>query len=107
MMTMQEQVNDFLDKLLIEIHSAGIDIDGLKIDHIAFSTKTTEEYEKLLPQFLKNGKMIQEAIISNRRVGIVQLSKAILYKNDSIGVVDLLNRLVAKMLFLGGNMQSS
>ncbi|MBP7928265.1 VOC family protein [Patescibacteria group bacterium] len=85
-----ENVNAFLDLLIQEATSVGIDVQDLKIDHIAISTGTSEEYEKTLPELLANGTLVNEAIISNRRVAVIKLNDPIGYKNSQITAVELI-----------------
>ncbi|OGC52415.1 hypothetical protein A2982_01015 [candidate division WWE3 bacterium RIFCSPLOWO2_01_FULL_39_13] len=86
---MKQEARKFLDKLFYETKCAGIDIEGLKIDHVAFSTASTNEYERLLPKFLNKGKLIKEALVSDRRVAIIKLKTPIIYKQNVINVIEL------------------
>ncbi len=81
---------DFLKGIFEEIEGVGIGIKSLKIDHVAYSCESSEEYEKFLPQFVKTGKLIKEAIISDRRVAIIKLDSPIKYNNYIIGVTELI-----------------
>ena len=86
----KSSVDKFLSELLSEIGGVGIDVEGLKVDHIAYSASSSDEYEKLLPGFLKNGELVQEAIITNRRVAVVKLHKAVYWDGQTIEVVELI-----------------
>ncbi len=85
-----ENANAFLDLLIQEVTNVGIDVQDLKIDHIAISTGTSAEYEKTLPELLANGTLVNEAIISNRRVAVIKLNDPIGYKNSQIAAVELI-----------------
>ena len=87
---MKPGIEDFLKRIIEEIEGVGIDIEGLKIDHIAYSCKSSEEYEHLLPQFVKTGKLIREAIIGDRRVAIIKLDLPIKCNNYNIDVTELI-----------------
>lgn len=87
---MQHEVEQFLNTLINEVADVGIDLQDLRIDHIAYSTSSTSEYETLLPTFLKDGELIKEAIISNRRVAIIKLKKPLQYNAQDISVVELI-----------------
>jgi len=80
----------FLDELFEVIRQTGIDIADLKIDHIAYSAESSEDYEKLLPQYLAHGELIKEAIISDRRVAIIKLKTPVIYKNHSIEAIEII-----------------
>ncbi|HLB51598.1 hypothetical protein A3F07_01710 [candidate division WWE3 bacterium RIFCSPHIGHO2_12_FULL_38_15] len=98
---MQSQVVRFLDNLLQEIKNTGIDVGDLKIDHIAYSTRSSEEYERLLPEFLKEGELVKEAIISNRRVAVIKLNNPIKYKNHLITAMELIEPIEGEKTFSG------
>lgn len=84
------QIKSFLDDLFKEINNIGIDVSNLMVDHVAYSTASAEEYERLLPEYLKIGDLIKEAIISNRRVAIIKLKSAIKYKGSSINAIEVI-----------------
>ena len=85
-----DDITNFLDELFEVIRQTGIDVSDLKIDHIAYSASSTEEYEALLPKFLQNGQLIKEAIISDRRAAIIKLNSPIIYKNHSITAMEVI-----------------
>lgn len=87
---MFDKVSSFLDEIISEIESVGIDVNGLTIDHIAYSTDSSSQYEVTLPAFTKNGKLLKEAIIGDRRVAVISLNNPIIYKNHSISIVELI-----------------
>ncbi|OGC39047.1 hypothetical protein A3K42_01025 [candidate division WWE3 bacterium RBG_13_37_7] len=64
-MKLQNQVNNFLNQIINEITNVGINITNLKIDHIAYSTNTSQEYETVMPKLLKSGELKKEAIIGD------------------------------------------
>ncbi len=94
-------INFFLDQLLEQINNVGIDVSNLKIDHIAYSTSSSKEYEKLLIEYLKEGELVKEAIISNRRVAIIKLKQAVKYKGSSINVMEIIEPIENQTSFSG------
>lgn len=85
-----KDITEFLNKIIGEITNVGIDVSSLRIDHIAYSTKTTEEYEKMLNAFIKVGNLLKEAIIGERRVAVIELYSPILYENQKIEYIELI-----------------
>jgi hypothetical protein len=56
---------DSLINIVLEhIGQAGINMEGLKIDHIAFRCATLEEYRKINSKLTPHAKLIGENIIS-------------------------------------------
>jgi predicted metalloenzyme YecM len=84
------EIETFLDNLYKEINETGIDLTNLKIDHLAYSTSSTKEYEETLPKYLSQGEMVKEAIISNRRVAVIILKTPINYKNNAINALEVI-----------------
>jgi predicted metalloenzyme YecM len=89
-MWIMNDVKDFLKELYSQVKTAGIDVAELKIDHIAYSTASSEEYEKLKPFYLAKGQLVQEALISDRRVAIIKLNQPISFENQLIDVMELI-----------------
>lgn len=81
---------EFLDTIFEKIKTAGLDVKGLKLDHIAFYTASNEEYDQIKPEFEKLGMFDHEAILSNRRVGVVKLSNLFVYEDYEIEAVELI-----------------
>ncbi|OGC49665.1 hypothetical protein A2W32_05000 [candidate division WWE3 bacterium RBG_16_37_10] len=98
---MLSQVEQFLNNLLQEINNLGIDVNNLKIDHIAYSTNSSEKYENLLPEFMKEGELVKEAMISNRRVAVIKLINPIKYKNQLITAMELIEPIEGEKTILG------
>jgi uncharacterized protein len=88
--TNMNQIKTFLDNLLQEINDIGIDIKNLKIDHIAYSAASSDEYEKMLPKYSNEGNLVKEATISNRRVAVIKLVQPIKYKDYSVDVIEII-----------------
>jgi predicted metalloenzyme YecM len=92
------EIEKFIAKLLQEIKEIGIDATDLKIDHIAYSAGSTEEYEKLVPQILAEGKLIKEALIKDRRILIAELNKPTV---RNISVVEIIEPVKGEKEFSG------
>jgi predicted metalloenzyme YecM len=80
----------FLKTFLEKVNKSGINVTDLQLDHIAYYTSSKEEYDKLKPEFSKIGDFDHEAIISNRRVGVVKLYDPIKYLKHSIEAFELI-----------------
>ena len=84
-----DNYKDFLDKLLQDIEVKGIDISKYDLDHFGYQCSSNEDYDKLKPEFEKVGKLIDEAIVGGRRVGIFKLDTPLEYKNWKIQAVEV------------------
>jgi len=84
------KIDKFFEQIVEEIGNVGIDIKGLVMDHIAYSTCTTKEYESTLPRFKEKGDLLREAIIGKRRVAVIKLTTPIKYKTYMVDVVELI-----------------
>ncbi|MBU0569281.1 VOC family protein [Patescibacteria group bacterium] len=80
----------FLNKLTSRINKLGIDLDGAKLDHIAFQTSSKEEYNKFRLEFEKVATLVKEPIVGGRRVGVFKYKKPLIYKDQSIDVIELI-----------------
>jgi predicted metalloenzyme YecM len=80
----------FLDKFFEKLEEGAFDVEGLKLDHIAYYTSSGEEYDQLKPEFEKLGNFVHEAIINDRRVGVIKLYEPITYKKYEIEAVELI-----------------
>lgn len=82
--------NSFLDKLNYEVQSLGIDISNFKLDHIAYQTKSSEEYDLLRDEFLRMAVMVREPIVGERRVGVYKFKTPPIYKGQLIKAIELI-----------------
>lgn len=80
----------FLNKVIRMINKLGIDLSGAKIDHIAYQTSSSEEYNNLKLEFNKNAALIREPEVGGRRVGVFKFNKPIVYKDEKINVIELI-----------------
>lgn len=80
----------FLDTLYSEMEKRGIDTNSFKLDHIAFRTSSEKEYEKLMLELEKLGKMVHENYISGNTVRIFKLNKPLIYKDQSMNAIEFI-----------------
>jgi len=81
---------NFLDRIFKKIQQYGIDVSNFELDHIAYTTSSKEEYDKLKNEFAKLGKLKSENLVGGRRVGIYKLFKKLTYKNFLISGLELI-----------------
>ncbi len=81
---------EFLDTLFLKLENTGFNVNGLQLDHIAYYTETKQEYDNLKPEFEKLGLFDHEAIISNRRVGVIKLHEPFMYRDYIIDAAELI-----------------
>jgi len=85
-----DKFNSFLDTCFEKIEEFGIDISKYELDHIAYQASSDSDYDKLMPEFLKVGKLVKEAIVGGRRVGIFELKDPLKYKSYLIPCIELI-----------------
>jgi len=98
---MNRDILDFMEKLIMDINTMGIDTLELRVDHIAYSVSSSQEYDKLLPEFLKNGELVKEAIIAGRRVAVIRYKEPPVWKGQEISAVELIEPKVGETSFTG------
>jgi len=84
-----DDYKNFLDKLLHDIEERGVDVSKYDLDHFGYQCSSDEDCDRLKPEFEKYAKLIDEAIVSGRRVGIFKLNISLEYKNWQIQAVEL------------------
>jgi|GEM_PF-1126735 len=92
-----EECKQFIDIFLTKVAAAGFDVAGLQPDHIAYYTATKEEYDDLKPEFEKLGKFEHEAIIRDRRVGVLKLTTPIIVNDYKIEALELIEPTVGEV----------
>lgn len=80
----------FLDSFFEQIQKAGLDISGLALDHVAYQASSSEDYEKLMPEFSNLGELVSQEIIGDRRVAVFKLKEPIVYKDYKIPALELI-----------------
>lgn len=67
----------FINSILPLLNQMNISLKGLQMDHIAYQTSSSHEYEKLKELIPEIGKLTREGIVNNRKVAIIKLSKGL------------------------------
>ncbi len=80
----------FLDLFFEQIKNVGLDVSGLKLDHIAYQASSKLDYDNTKIKFNKLGREVNEEVIGGRRVSIFELSKPLIYKEHEILVLELI-----------------
>ena len=80
----------FLNRFIEKIEEKGIDVSGLEMDHIAYRASSKEEYEMMKTEFMKEGDLVDDAIVDGRRVAIYKLRHPIYFRNYLIPALELI-----------------
>lgn len=80
----------FLDAVYVNLRETPIAASDFYVDHIAYRTTSTENYEVLRDCLFAYGEMLSEIIIRDRRVAIIKLHKPLQYKNMQISYLEIL-----------------
>ena len=81
---------NFLDTLTSETNKLGIDISEFTLDHVAYQTKSSGEYDLLVPEFKKIADLVREATVGGRRVGVFKFKISPVYSNSPIKAIELI-----------------
>lgn len=81
---------EFLDKLMSDIDTLGIDVSNYYLDHFGYQSSSKDDYENLKLEFQKIGTLISEKIVGGRRVGIFKLIDPIIYRDKEIPAIELI-----------------
>ena len=84
-----DNYKEFLDELIKNINAKGIDLSNLYLDHLGYQASSDGDYDKLKPEFEKIGKLVSEAIVGGRRVGIFKFNTPLIYNGKEIPAVEL------------------
>ncbi|MFC1625215.1 VOC family protein [Patescibacteria group bacterium] len=80
---------NFLKDYFNKLKRLNIDVEGLELDHIAYHASSSEDYDKLKPQFEEICSFFRDNIIGGRRVGVGKLNNPIIYDGRKISAVEL------------------
>lgn len=80
----------FLDTVYANAHKTRVDVSGFYVDHIAYRTTSTKNYETLKDHLLIYGNILSEKLIRDRQVAIIELHKPLQYKDIQIRFVEIL-----------------
>lgn len=82
--------DSFLDKLTDKLKELGIDLSDAKLDHVAYQSSSSDEYDHLKPEFEKMADLVREPIVGGRRVGVFKFHKPQVYRGQSIVAIELI-----------------
>ena len=76
--------------MMAKLRVRGVDVTGRILDHIAYTTSTATEYERIKKEWGRHGKFVHEAIVDGRRVGIMKLVKPLQFRKFQIDVLEVI-----------------
>lgn len=79
----------FLDDLLEQVATSGIDVTDLYMDHICYRVETLEEYQNLSTQLLNIGILRSDNIIGGRPISVIEINDSYRYLSRDISVIEL------------------
>lgn len=84
-----DNLKTFIDSVLTNLKTIGVDVLDLELDHFGYQTSSKEDYESKKTAAQQIGKMESENIVNGRRVGIFRLNEPCLYKGFKISGFEL------------------
>jgi len=85
-----DNYEQFLDSLLKNVATQGIDVSDLEMDHIAYQASSKEDYESLKPEFDKISELIREFVVGGRHVSVYMLNTPLTFRNYIIRAIELI-----------------
>jgi CYTH domain-containing protein/predicted metalloenzyme YecM len=85
-----KNIQSFLDRLFAELDEIGFDVSPYNLDHIGYQAGTTIDYENKITQFKEIATLEHEAVVENRRVGVMRLEEPIEYKGNNIIALEII-----------------
>lgn len=86
----------FAENTLARLNELSINVDDLELDHFAYQTSSTEEYEAMKKSATQVGRLESESNVDNRKVGIFKLNVPVKYKQYETGVFELVEPIPGK-----------
>ena len=83
-------IKPFLASFFEQIKKSKLDIKNLKLDHIAYQSSSSDDYERTKLKFKSLGEIASEEIIGGRRVLVIKLSKGLKYSKYTIKALELI-----------------
>lgn len=80
----------FLDVLNSETNKLGIDLSEFKLDHVAYQTKSSDEYDLLKKEFENMAELVREPVVGERRVGVFKFKTPPVYQGQSIKAIEVI-----------------
>lgn len=87
--TVLGDIPSFLEYIFTELERLGLDVSAYFLDHLCYRVDTADLYEEKKKQMLSHAKLLSEALISGRPIATFELNEPILFRERSIGVVEI------------------
>lgn len=88
-MDLLNKYEEFLNTFFENFNQLGIDVSTFEMDHIAYYAASAEEYDQIKEYFKRFGEFHSEAIVGERRVGVVKLDEKLTYKQYQISAIEV------------------
>ena len=85
-----DSYKNFLDTFFTEFDKTGIDLNDFDLDHMAYQTSSSKDYEKIKSELTDVATLGNETIFNERRIALFVLKKPIIYKNFQIDIIELI-----------------
>ena len=82
--------SSYLEVTLERLADVGIDVDGLEMDHIAYRAISSQTYEDAKRRLSPYARLVSEASIRNRLIGLMVLNEPLAYRSFRIPVVEVI-----------------
>lgn len=79
----------FLDQLFAALHSDGLQVQELELDHLCYRVASMERYSACRKLFSQHGELLAESMIGGRAIATYRLHRALHFRERSIWVVEL------------------
>ena len=86
---LQTEVNGFLNKIFSFVEELGIDVSGLKIDHMGLRYSDPKKVDQLSQELNQVGTKLSEAVVNGRKIYNFKLDTPITFKDFSIPCIEL------------------
>lgn len=83
-------LNKFLETFFTKINEKDVDVSTLYLDHLAYQASSSQDYEDKKVEFAEIAKLVNEAIVGGRRVGIFKLTSLIKYQKRKIPTIEII-----------------
>ena len=87
---LKDEVLAFLDLFTEAVGGTGIDVSHYNLDHVAYQASSSQDYLEKSQEFLSISNLEHEATVGGRRVAVFKLSKPILYKDNTIIALEVI-----------------
>lgn len=85
-----QQADEFLNQIFRDLAEAKVQVkDEWQIDHVCYRVETPEHYQVLRGEFLTFSDLLIESEVGGRLISTFKLRKPLVFRNWSIGLVEL------------------